>query len=111
MPEDLIIFQFLTIFLAVWNWSYSWSIPAAIAFVLAVVLELWLLRKRKKKANGFIILGAVLIVIICEYGYQATPGFDAFIFAITEIVILFALLGAVCGALIGLIWMKVTSIQ
>ena len=110
MPEDLIILQLLEIFsdFRNWkNWSDSRSIPAAIAFFLGVSLELWLLRNRKKKANFWMIVGAVLAVIFCEYGYQATPGFEAFAFALADMVILFALLGTVCGAVIDLIWRKV----
>ena len=106
MPEDLIILQFLKVFSDFENWrdwSYFWSIPAVIAFVLSVALEVWLLRTRKKKANLFL-LGMVLAVIFCEYGYQATPGFEAFFFAMAEMVILFALLGTACGAVIDLIW-------
>ena len=106
MPEDLIILQFLDIFSDFGNWkdwSDSWSVPAAIAFVLSVALEFWLLRKRKKKANFWIIVGVVLAVIFCEYGYQATPGFEAFIFTFAEFILLFALLGTACGAVIGFI--------
>lgn len=109
MPEDLIILQFLDIFSDFGNWkdwSDSWSIPAAITFVLSVALELWLLRKRKKRANFWIIVGVILAVIFCEYGYQATSGFEAFIFAFAEFILLFALLGTVCGAVIGLILRK-----
>ena len=109
MPEDLIILQFLDIFSDFGNWkdwSDSWSIPAAITFVLSVALELWLLRKRKKRANFWIIVGVVLAVIFCEYGYQATPGFEAFLFAFAECIFLFSLLGTVCGVVIGLILRK-----
>ena len=77
MPEDLIILQFLDIFSDFGNlgdWNDSWSVPVVIAFVLSVALEFWLLRKRKKKANFWIIVGVILAVIFCEYGYQATPG-------------------------------------
>ena len=31
-------------------------------------------------------------MIFCEYGYQATPGFEAFIFTFAEFILLFALL-------------------
>ena len=106
MPEDLIILQFLDIFSDFGNWkdwSDSWSIPAAITFVLSVALELWLLRKRKKRANFWIIVGVILAVIFCEYGYQATSGFEAFIFTFAEFILLFALLGTACGAVIGFI--------
>ena len=109
MPEDLIILQFLDIFSDFGNlgdWNDSWSVPVVIAFVLSVALEFWLLRKRKKKANFWIIVGMVLAVIFCEYGYQATPGFEAFLFAFAEFILLFALLGTVCGAVIGLIFRK-----
>ena len=106
MPEDLIILQFLDIFSDFGNlgdWNDSWSVPVVIAFVLSVALEFWLLRKRKKKANFWIIVGVVLAIIFCEYGYQATPGFEAFIFAFAEFILLFALLGTACGAVIGFI--------
>ena len=109
MPEDLIILQFLNIFSDFGNlgdWNDSWSVPVVIAFVLSVALEFWLLRKRKKKANFWIIVGVVLAVIFCEYGYQATPGFEAFLFAFAEFILLLALLGTVCGAVIGLIFRK-----
>ena len=109
MPEDLIILQFLDIFSDFGNlgdWNDSWSVPVVIAFVLSVALEFWLLRKRKKKANFWIIVGVVLAVIFCEYGYQATPGFEAFLFAFAEFILLLALLGTVCGAVIGLIFRK-----
>ena len=107
MPEDLIIFQFLEQLPLCLAWDYAWSVPAAVAFVLSAGLELRLLRKRKRRANLCVLLGAVLLVIFCEYGYQAVPGFDAFIFALAEMVLLSALLGAGCGALAGLIWTKV----
>ena len=109
MPEDLIVLQFLEVFSVFGNrrdWSYSWSIPVAIAFVLSVALELWLFRKRKKKENFWIIVGVVLAIIFCEYGYQATPGFEAFLFAFAECIFLFSLLGTVCGVVIGLILRK-----
>ena len=109
MPEDLIILQFLDIFSDFGNlgdWNDSWSVPVVIAFVLSVALEFWLLRKRKKKANFWIIVGVVLAAIFCDYGYQATPGFEAFLFAFAEFILLLALLGTVCGAVIGLIFRK-----
>lgn len=110
MSEDLIILQFLKAFSdsESWRyWSHSWIISVVIAFVLSVAFELWLFQKRKKKANICIILAAVLMVIFCEYGYQTTPGFDAFIFALAEMVFLSALLDIGCGALIGLILTKI----
>ena len=109
MPEDLIILQFLDIFSDFGNWkdwSDSWIIPAAITFVLSVALGLWLLRRRRQRANFWIIVGVILAVIFCEYGYQATPGFEAFLFTFAEFILLFALLGTVCGAVIGLILRK-----
>lgn len=48
-------------------------------------------------------MGVVLAIIFCEYGYQATPGFEAFIFTFAEFILLFALLGTACGAVIGFI--------
>lgn len=111
MPEDLAVLQFLEVFPVFFRWEEffddSWGLPSAAAILLGAVLQFRLLKSGKRTPSIWLPLTVVLAAIFCEYGYQATPGFDAFIFALAEIVLLFSLVGMALGALAYLIWTRI----
>lgn len=106
MPNDLVIFELFSILPAFCGWDILWRNGSIIAFLIGIVFEIHMIRGSKKRMNLFALLIIILIVVFCECMYQATPGFDAVIFAMAELLLLFILAGMALGAVIGLFCSK-----
>lgn len=105
MPDDLLLFEFFSMLPVFWEWDILWRIGSILAFLMGIGFEISMIRGNKKR-KLLALLIIILIVVFCEWMYQATPGFDAFLFAIAEVFLLFMLAGMALGTVIGWIWRR-----